>query len=120
MIRKRTRKLLPATLVVAGCSAGPVEHDAGPMDSGIDAGRTDAGTDAGYDAGCAPNGSCTLYVNACGMNCGCLSSIAGDGGLNMLPYCDPDIGNPCALGCFNPKEADGGRVYNGPQPACLC
>jgi len=39
------------------------------------------------------------------------------------PYCDPDKGNPCMLGCFNPKTADGGREYEDEDAGvfrCLC
>jgi hypothetical protein len=98
------------------------------VDGGADAGTTDAGTDAGYDGGsdggtdggCGPSTSCTLHVDACGRNCGCLNDFLPDGGFAMVPYCDPDVGNPCALGCYNPPEADGGRQYMGGNPVCFC
>ncbi|MBL8958196.1 MAG: hypothetical protein JNK82_45910 [Myxococcaceae bacterium] len=137
----RAKKLLPAALALAGCS-GPATTDAGHDDAGShDAGTgTDAGTDAGYDAGvndagvsdagtndsgpadagCLPTGSCTPYVNACGMNCGCIGMLTPDAGFQMGGYCDPDIGNPCPLSCWNPKEPDGGRQYMNGQPVCLC
>lgn len=91
-----------------------------------DAGTTDAGLDAGYDggvsdAGCAAVMPCTERINACGMKCGCIGQYNPTTMMvEMVPYCDSDIGNPCSLGCFNPKEADGGRQYMGGTPVCLC
>ena len=108
------------------------------MDAGKpDAGRTDAGTDAGYDAGvdagtdagtmdagCTAVMPCTERINACGMKCGCISEYNPvTMAFEMRPYCDPDVGNPCPLGCFNPKEADGGRQYtdwDAGTPVCFC
>jgi hypothetical protein len=107
----------------AGADAG---YDAG-YDAGLDGGY-DGGFDAGFDAGddggmrdggCMPTGICTPYVNACGENCGCLHSLMPDAG--EIPYCDPDIGNPCPLGCFNAKQADGGReYYDSGMAVCFC
>ena len=51
------------------------------------------------------------------MRCACLDT-SGKG--VETAYCDPDIGNPCAIGCFNAKEADGGRQYMGTEPVCFC
>lgn len=99
------------------------------MDGGVDAGKTDAGTDAGYDAGtdagtdagCTATMPCTERINACGMNCGCIGQYNSTTMMvEMVPYCDPDIGNPCPLSCFNPREADGGRQYMNGNPVCFC
>jgi hypothetical protein len=94
-----------------------------PEDGGTDAGRTDAGYDAGVsDGGCTAVTPCTERLNACGLKCGCIGDFLPDGGFTMVPYCDPDIGNPCPLGCFNPKEADGGRRTrdDAGNPLCFC
>ena len=110
----------------------------GPTDAGSDAGKTDAGTDAGYDAGsadagvdagvsdagCTPTLPCTERLNACGQKCGCVQEYnPATMMLEQVPYCDPDIGNPCSLGCFNPKLPDGGREYQDYDagiPQCFC
>lgn len=123
----KSRRVVPAALVVAAYS-GPSGEDAGTMDSGTaDAGRVDAGFDGGYDAGMRDGGStdggdpCVTHFNAAGQTCGCLTEYnPADGGFVKVPYCDSDIGNPCPLGCFNPKEADGGRQYMGTTPVCFC
>jgi hypothetical protein len=138
---KFLRKKVPAALVLS--SAGAVAFSAGcspapePMDGGVDAGKTDAGktdagtdagydagTDAGTDAGCTATMPCTERINACGMKCGCIGQYNPNTMMiDMVPYCDPDIGNPCALGCFNPKKPDGGREYQDEDAGiyqCLC
>lgn len=98
------------------------QMDAGKSDAGTDAGY-DAGTDGGVDAGCTAVMPCTPRLNACGMNCGCIQEYNPTTMMfEMVAYCDPDIGNPCPLSCFNPKEADGGRQYQGDSgtPVCFC
>ncbi|MBK7858810.1 MAG: hypothetical protein IPJ65_09360 [Archangiaceae bacterium] len=73
-----------------------------------------------FVAGCPGEQPCmTPAVNDAGMRCGCLDMYDGTK-FSKQPYCDSDIGNPCALGCFNPREADGGRSYDGPDPVCFC
>jgi len=110
----RGRKTLPAALLVAGCSAPQV----------IDAG-TDAGTDAGYDAGTTDAGlDCTERIVDGGQKCGCLQQYNPSTMMfEPFGYCDPDVGNPCPLGCANPKKPDGGREYQDEDagiPQCLC
>lgn len=59
--------------------------------------------------------------NDAGMRCACLDTYNGNGQFVKMPYCDPDIGNPCDIGCFNSKLADGGREYeSGGAPICFC
>lgn len=79
--------------VFSGCSTGVVEPDAGCM---------------------------TPAVNDAGMRCECVTMYDAMGNPSRAPYCDPDIGNPCSLGCFNPREADGGRQYTDAGPVCFC
>ncbi len=62
----------------------------------------------------------TPDVNDAGMRCACVDTYGSDGKFHKMPYCDPDIGNPCSLGCFNPKLADGGREYMDGNPVCFC
>lgn len=61
-------------------------------------------------------------VNDAGMRCACVDTYNSNGQFVKMPYCDPDIGNPCSLGCFNPKLADGGREYadDAGTPVCFC
>src|SRR5207253_1666576 len=98
----RGRKTLPAALLVAGCSA-PQVIDAGYDDAGVDAGHdagTDAGYDAGYDAGTDAGLDCTERIVDGGQKCGCITQYNPNTMmLEPVPYCDPDVGNPCPLGC---------------------
>ena len=73
-------------------------------------------------AGCsAPEAPCMQpSVNDAGMRCGCLPVLQSDNKLHDMAYCDPDIGNPCDLGCANGREADGGRRYMDGHPVCFC
>ena len=72
-------------------------------------------------AGC-PEAPCNVPdVNDAGMRCICRDTYVGNDKFEKKPYCDPDIGNPCPIGCFNPKEADGGRQYeDAGVPVCFC
>ena len=60
--------------------------------------------------------------NDAGMRCACLDEYDPmRDALVKKPYCDPDIGNPCTIGCFNSKLADGGREYDtAGNPVCFC
>ncbi len=62
----------------------------------------------------------TPPVNDAGMRCACVDRLGANDQIQKTLYCDPDIGNPCMIGCFNPKEADGGRQYMGGEPVCFC
>jgi hypothetical protein len=117
------RLRIPAALAL-GTAAGSCSPPSPPPsgDGGTDAG-TDAGLDAGYDAGSTDAGDlCARHFNDAGMQCGCVYDLLEDGGgLYLRPYCDPDVGNPCPLGCFNPKSSDGGRKeWDAGIPLCLC
>jgi hypothetical protein len=60
-------------------------------------------------------------VNDAGMRCECRDTYGADGKFHKMPYCDSDIGNPCSIGCYNPREADGGRQYtDAGEPVCFC
>jgi hypothetical protein len=131
------RFAVPSALAVSACSPIVPAMDAG-TDAGQDAGM-DGGIDAGYDAGTPDGGDHPCpgpdYVNEQGMRCTCQVSLMPlpDAGTGYQTCCDPDIGNPCPVCCGNPRDADGGRGYFGPdggiiyttdtdagQPVCLC
>ena len=56
------------------------------------------------------------------MRCSCEAQPLDDGGEGYFECCDEDIGNPCPVCCFNPREDDGGRQYDpdGGPPVCYC
>jgi hypothetical protein len=100
----KARRFLPAALVVVACGSP---------------GSMDGGSDAGSDAG---NPCPDVPLNDAGMRCECVTEYPGSGAPYKRQYCDADIGNPCPIGCFNPREADGGRKYEGDagDPVCFC
>ena len=57
--------------------------------------------------------------NDSGFRCICEENQVGSP--RFFECCDPDIGNPCPVCCYNPREADGGRSYRSDQtPVCYC
>ena len=120
MKRFPRKRLLPGALVVVACGSPSIKDagtDAG-ADAGYDAGYDGGTRDGGVDAGNCPSGP----INDAGMKCVCEPVILGDGGQDSFECCDPDIGNPCPVCCLNPREADGGRQYQGDSgiPVCFC
>jgi hypothetical protein len=94
-------------------------------DAGDDAGR-DGGYDAGLDGG-ADGGPCPHSqlgqptIDDAGVRCVCEVDYLEDGGHALFECCDPDVGNPCPVCCFNPRESDGGRRYDPfGTPVCYC
>jgi hypothetical protein len=138
MKRLAQKLAVPGALVFGACTPSPSLTDAGS-----DAGR-DAGADAGYDAGMpdagdlgpCPNSSPgtpmpASSVDDAGVRCECEPFFQIDGGFGEC--CDEDIGNPCGICCYNPKDADAGREYylddggyvyshdtDAGQPVCFC
>jgi hypothetical protein len=86
----RSRRAVPAGLVIAACGGPPNPCADGP----------------------------SMWTDDAGRRCGCVSGP----GSSLMQYCDSDLGNPCMLGCFNPKEPDGGRQYfdDAGTPVCWC
>ena len=103
MPARRTRKTLPAMLIVAAC------------------GSSRPATDAGSDAGTDPCPHSDAGYNDAGMRCVCEVGFSSTGP-SRFECCDPDLGNPCPVCCFNPREADGGRSYypDSGTPLCFC
>ncbi|MFT3835861.1 MAG: hypothetical protein QM723_02555 [Myxococcaceae bacterium] len=93
----KTRKLLPAALAFAACTST----------SG-----TDSGSCPHPDSGDAGTVRCTCeaYMDAPAMP------------IKYMECCDSDIGNPCGICCYNPRDADGGRMYepDSGTPVCYC
>jgi hypothetical protein len=72
-------------------------------------------------SGCSEKPCMVQSPNDAGMRCGCIDTYSSNGQFVKMPYCDPDLGNPCDLGCYNPRQADGGREYaDADTPVCLC
>jgi hypothetical protein len=136
-MRRLAQKLaIPGALAFSACSAPNPGMDAG-ADAGPtpnDGGHNDGGFDAGYDAGVPDSGvpdgghrdagdlgPCPIsspgnpmnatFTEDSGVRCECVPFFQMDGGFGEC--CDEDIGNPCGICCYNPKDADGGRAYYG-------
>jgi hypothetical protein len=129
-MKLRKRHLLPTALAVVACG-GPSANDggfdagrdAGP-DSGMDSG-VDAGSDGGHDSGTPDSGTdggCPHpdTGNDMTVRCTCEVEYFPDGGTGFVECCDPDIGNPCPICCFNPRDGDGGRMYYPDSGTAVC
>jgi len=137
----RKRKALPSALILVACGS-PGAKDAGfdagrdagedaGFDAGVDAGA-DAGSDAGTDSGMPdsgvdgglPDSGCPHppTTDDAGVRCDCEVTYLPDGDAGWFECCDTDVGNPCPICCYNPRDADGGRMYyaDGGPPVCYC
>jgi hypothetical protein len=96
----KLKKLFPAALAFVACSSS----------SGSDGG--DAGSCPHPDTGDAGTVRCVCEANM---------DMPG-GPITYTECCDQDIGNPCGICCYNPRDADGGRQYypDSGIPVCYC